>query len=274
MSVAPSPALLLRGNVPKPPPMIDSERGGAKTEVSQWDASWDVNPPKRSWSPFNPSTTDMHRLLKPYVKPGSAFMELGFAPGMLLAWAAQKRGAEVSGIDYSKSGVAAARALFQRLGISGDLRCEDAFRTSFASNSFDCVFSVGLIEHFDDPRPIVAKHVELAKPGGAIVILVPNYGGLSGRVQSWLDPEDIALHNLAIMRPGAMAALFDPAVVEHVRRFKYGRYTLSGLALKKAMPNVLASALHRAAGLAATIIPFRIPPAAMFIAAVAVKRRA
>lgn len=252
--------------------MTDDGMGGAKTEVAHWDADWDVRPSTRFWSPFDPASADMHRIVRRHLKPGGAFLEIGFAPGKVLAWAAVKLGAKVTGIDYSPVGVAAARDLFERAGVTGDLRNEDAFATGLAPDSFDCVFSAGLIEHFDDPRPIVAKHVELAKPGGTIIILVPNYGGRAGRLQNWLDPENIAIHNLSIMRPRAMAALFDRASLASLETFKYGRFSLWGLSLDRKLPARLAGLLQRGAALAATAIPFRIPPAATFIAAVAVKK--
>jgi SAM-dependent methyltransferase len=252
--------------------MTDAETGGAMLDVAYWEECWDVRPSTRTWSPFDPSLTDVQRLLRRHVKPGSDLLEIGFAPGKLLSCVARRLGARVSGIDYSPRGVEASRDLFERAGVSGDLRVEDVFATSFAPNSFDCVLSIGLIEHFDDPRPIVAKHVELARPGGTIVILVPNYGGRVGRLQNWLAPDNIAIHNIAIMRPGPMADLFDPASVASVRGFKYGRFHLGGVALERKLPRLVATALQRGFGLIGFAIPFRIPPASAFIAAVAVKK--
>lgn len=252
--------------------MVGARESGPKTDVAHWDERWDVRPSTRFWSPFDPGTTDIHSLLRRHVKPGSDFLEIGFAPGKLLAWTALKLGARVSGIDYSTPGTAIARDLFERVGVSGDLRTEDVFETSFAPDSFDCVFSAGLIEHFDDPRPIVAKHVELARPGGTIILLVPNYGGRIGRLQARLDPENIAIHNIAIMRPDALAALFDPAAIRSVRGFKHGRLSLWGLSLARLMPARLANAIQRAVGLARSAVPFRISSASACIAAVAIKR--
>lgn len=252
--------------------MAGADHSGAKTDLAHWDDGWDVRPSTRFWSPFDPATSDLHRLLKRHIAPGADVLEIGFAPGKTLAWVALKRGAKVSGIDYSPRGTAAARDLFERAGLAGDLRTEDAFHSSFAPNSFDCVYSVGLVEHFDDPRAIVAAHVALARPGGTIVILVPNYGGRIGRLQNRLDPENIAIHNLAIMRPKALAALFDPAQVRSATGFKYGRLTLWGLSLPRAMPARLALALQRGFGLARNLVPVRVTPASAFIAAVAVKR--
>jgi SAM-dependent methyltransferase len=49
----------------------------------------------------------------------------------------------------------------------------DLRQAPLPSASFDLVFSQGLIEHFADPLPVVAPQVELLKPGGCLVINVP-----------------------------------------------------------------------------------------------------
>ena len=77
------------------------------------------------------------------------------APGKLLAWVAANLKADVAGLDYSEIGLATARRLFDALHLSADFRCEDLRQTTFAPESFDVVLSIGVIEHFDDPRGVV-----------------------------------------------------------------------------------------------------------------------
>jgi len=235
--------------------------GGEKTSRGHWDAGWTAMPTDRFWSPFDPTISDVNRLLAREIAPGTSLLEIGFAPGKMLAWAALERGARVSGIDYSGPGVALAKAYFARRGIEGDLRHEDIFETSFAPGSFDCVMSHGLVEHFDDPRAIVAKHVALARPGGKIILSVPNYGGLYGRLQGRLHPENLAIHNLSIMSPEGMKALFPAGGMASVRAFLCGRPTLWGLAIETRMPAALARQLKRAVGLAGWLLP--LSPAAL-----------
>ena len=50
-----------------------------------------------------------------------------------------------------------------------DLRVEDFLQTTFPVRSFDLVCSLDVIEHFEDPRPMVRKHVELLKLGGKAI---------------------------------------------------------------------------------------------------------
>lgn len=49
----------------------------------------------------------------------------------------------------------------------------DLRQAPFPSASFDLVFSQGLVEHFADPSQIIRPQVELLKPGGYLVINVP-----------------------------------------------------------------------------------------------------
>lgn len=239
--------------------------GGAKTSPADWVRPDDKLPSDRFWSPFDPSFTDIGALLRRHVQPGSSLLEIGFVPGKYLAFAALKLGASVSGVDYCPSGVATTRRYFDRLGVTADLRLEDAFFTTFEPDSFDCVFSAGLIEHFDDPRPIVAKHVELARPGGKVIVLIPNYGGIWGRLQGWLEPENLAIHNLTIMFPAALARLFPAGGT--VEAFAFGRPSLWICGLHTIPFGRLA---QRCAGLAGTLLP-TIPSIAPNIAAVFTK---
>ncbi len=237
---------------------------GARTTPDYWDAQQDARPTARFFAPFDPGSRALLRLIARNAAPGSSFLEIGCAPGKFMAYAAVKRGAKVAGIDYSPRGVSITRQFHRELGIASDIRVEDVMETSFAPASFDCVFSAGLIEHFDDPRPVVAKHVELARPGGRIVIAVPNYGGIYGRMQAKRDPENLAIHNLSIMSRDALTALFDGSQVERLESFPLGGPSLWGVSLNRPM-------LQRAAGALGSLMP-TIPRLAPCLAVVAVRR--
>jgi SAM-dependent methyltransferase len=50
----------------------------------------------------------------------------------------------------------------------------DARDIPFEDNSFDFVFSFGVIEHFHETEKSIEEHIRVAKHGGDILILVPN----------------------------------------------------------------------------------------------------
>jgi SAM-dependent methyltransferase len=51
--------------------------------------------------------------------------------------------------------------------------CGDAFSLPFKDESFDLVWSQGLIEHFDNPEEIVNEHLRVCKKGGTVLISAP-----------------------------------------------------------------------------------------------------
>lgn len=210
-----------------------------KTNREHWDGVWKSAPRLRLPKSIDIGTLNLKRLLAKYVKSGQTFLEIGCAPGKLLAWVERELGATVSGLDYSQPGIESARQLFAALGIQADLRSEDIFQTTFPDASFDVVFSAGVIEHFDDPRDIVRRHAELLKPGGVAVISVPNYGGWMGRMQGWLDPANLAIHNVEIMTPERMLELV-PSGNYNSRAFRFGRFSPWILSLDKKIPRPLA----------------------------------
>lgn len=196
-------------------------------------------------------TADLRRLLRRHVRPGMKVLEIGFAPGDLLAWVATRLRAEVAGIDYSESGVAAARQLFERADIAADLHCEDLLATTQPAAAFDVVYSAGVIEHFSDPAKVVRKHVELARPGGLALITLPNYGGVYGRIQRWFDPANLAAHNLDIMSRSRLLELVPREMSGEAKAYRTGRLGAWLISFRARLPRplaMLASAAMHAIG--------------------------
>jgi len=194
-----------------------------KTDKRYWDRMWDHPPRIRLPHGLFVEVRNIRRLLKRCIRPGMRVLEIGCAPGYMLTWVAQALQANVSGLDYSIRGIDHAKRLFAQLGVAGDLRCEDVFQSSFQEGTFDCVYSCGVIEHFDDPRQLVEIHIKLLKPGGKAMITIPNLAGIYGRIQHYFDPDILALHNLNIMNPPSMTGLAPAHLVQDVRSYPFGR---------------------------------------------------
>jgi SAM-dependent methyltransferase len=230
------------------------------TTRAHWEETWAMPPRWRLPSSLSIATRNMQRLLRPHVQRGMRVAELGCAPGKILAWVAAALGADTSGLDYSERGIAWSRTLFEKLGIPADLRCEDVFRTTLPSGSYDLVYSAGLIEHFDDPRAIVRAHVALAKPGGKVIVAIPDYGGIYGRVQRWLDPANLAIHNLGIMSPDSLRRLAPEELTSTVRVYRAGRVSPWQLSLNRRLPRPLARGVAYAVNAAGLLQPTDIDP--------------
>jgi SAM-dependent methyltransferase len=126
--------------------------------------------------------------------------EVGCAPGKWLTFMARTFGMKASGIEYSEAGMRATRRNFELLGLSVDtIMAGDFFKTEPVAR-FDVVMSFGFIEHFDDPNEVVARHAGWLKPGGTLVIGVPNFNGIYRPLQWILDRSILDKHNLDTMR--------------------------------------------------------------------------
>jgi 2-polyprenyl-3-methyl-5-hydroxy-6-metoxy-1,4-benzoquinol methylase len=229
------------------------------TNRDHWDGVW-VRPPRlRLPSRLFVSTRNLQRVIAPHVRPGMRYLELGCAPGKLLAWVASALEADVSGLDYSERGIEWAHQLFQALGLRANLRCEDVWKSSFEPGRFDIVFSAGLIEHFRDPHSIVRVHLELLKPGGRALITVPNYGGLYGRLQRWFDPDNLALHNLAIMNVEALRQLAPADLAAEVRAYPAGRISPWLVGIGRRWPRPVAISISHLVNGVGLIQPLDVP---------------
>jgi 2-polyprenyl-3-methyl-5-hydroxy-6-metoxy-1,4-benzoquinol methylase len=200
------------------------------------------------------------RLLSSHVQRGMRVLEIGCAPGKHLAYLAKVRGARVCGLDYSEPGIANSQELFQRLGLEAEFHCEDLHQSTFPERSFDVVYSLGVVEHFQNPKPAIESHLAMAKPGGVVLITVPNYGGLYGRIQRYFDPENLGIHNLDITSPAELRRLAPAEMLEDVEVFRSGRLSPWIINFEKQWPAPIARVVSRTLNVLGLLQPFEIGP--------------
>ena len=73
------------------------------------------------------------------------------------------------------------------------------FLTTEPDKLHDIVISLGFIEHFEDSDVIVEKHLDWLRPGGTLIIGVPNFRGIYKPIQKILSNKILEKHNLEIM---------------------------------------------------------------------------
>ncbi len=127
--------------------------------------------------------------------------EVGCGSGRFMAFFARELGFRPFGIDYTSAGVENARRNCELLGVDATV-CEGDFRTFVPSQQFDCVVSAGFIEHFDaELEAVLAKHAMLVKPGGKLLLSMPNFRYLNYAL-AWMWRRDmLRKHNVEIMHP-------------------------------------------------------------------------
>jgi SAM-dependent methyltransferase len=125
--------------------------------------------------------------------------EIGGAPGQYLAYVHRARGYRVTCVDFSPIGCAKTVDNFRLLGIDGDVIEADITTDVGDLPAFDVVYSLGLIEHFTDRHRIVENHARLVRPGGYLVLGVPNFRGLTGWFMRTLAPDTYATHEIGAM---------------------------------------------------------------------------
>lgn len=150
--------------------------------------------------------------------PGASVVEIGSAPGEHLVKLHETLGLVPFGIEYSGEGVRVNRALFEARGLDpGNVLAMDFFSDDCVDGCrerFDVVVSRGFIEHFAEPAMVVDRHLELLKPGGLLVVTIPNLKGVNHALTKLFHHELIPMHNLDIMSKGRFLELFDPARVQ------------------------------------------------------------
>ena len=102
---------------------------------------------------------------------GKSLLEIGCGLGTdLLQFA--RNGAVVTGVDLTEESVALAQKRFELYGVQGTFRTADAENLPFADNSFDVVYSFGVLHHTPNTQKAIDEVYRVLKPGGDIVIML------------------------------------------------------------------------------------------------------
>lgn len=156
-------------------------------------------------------------------------VEVGSAPGEFLVRFGQTYGCVPYGLDYSEVGVEMNRQTFEKNGFNPDnVICADFFSIDFhdqRKEEFDAVISRGFIEHFTDVDAVIDRHMEILKPGGLLIVSIPNLRGVNYGLARLFDNGAIPRHNIGIMSKAAFRKLFDRQDLEAAFCDYYGTFS-------------------------------------------------
>jgi 2-polyprenyl-3-methyl-5-hydroxy-6-metoxy-1,4-benzoquinol methylase len=162
---------------------------------------------------------------------GAKVLEVGCAPGNFLVRLHRAFGCEPFGVEYARDGFELTKQTFSINGLNpANVAFADAFSEQYQrqfSGFFDAVFSRGVIEHFSDVGPIVNNHVALLKPGGRLIVSIPNYRGCNFVFKRILGPKSLKAHNLELMRKTVFREAFALQALQQVFCDYYGTCDLS-----------------------------------------------
>ena len=131
-------------------------------------------------------------LLEPHIPEFAGFatarglrvLEIGVGTGAdYLEWL--KVGARATGVDLSAASIEKARRRCALAGYSPDLQVADAERLQFPDESFDIVYSYGVMHHSPDTSKCVREAWRILKPGGEARIMIYHHPSLTGAML-WL----------------------------------------------------------------------------------------
>lgn len=106
-------------------------------------------------------------------------LEVGCGSAIDAAVLAQDHRLYVIGLDREMTAITVARRIARPFTRSPTFVLGDAVNMSFPDDTFDVVFSQGLLEHFHDPMPALREQVRVLKPSGYLIVDVPQkYAGL------------------------------------------------------------------------------------------------
>ncbi len=136
---------------------------------------------------------------------GRSLLDIGCGSGTFLHLA-ERRGFAPHGMDVSARAVAAAQDQYRLPVLEGDV-CSDVWK----GHAFDVITMFHVLEHLPDPGAAIAHAGSLLRPGGRLIVQVPNAGSVQARIfgPRWYGL-DVPRH-LVNFTPRGLKILFEGA---------------------------------------------------------------
>ncbi len=135
-------------------------------------------------------------IIEQFQLSGKKVLEVGCALSTWLSYFSIEHNMQVTGLDYSEVGCQKEREVLKNHGVQGEIVCGNLFEPpQQLIEQFDLVYSMGVLEHFDDTRESRGPaFFPYSKPGGVVITEIPNMKGLVGAIQKFWGPEIFNKH--------------------------------------------------------------------------------
>ncbi len=110
--------------------------------------------------------------------PEGRILDIGCGDGRITKLIGKATGAEMHGIDISRRAVSNSR----KMGIKCMVVNIDKERLPYPKNHFDAVFCGDIIEHIYDTEGLIEMVHDILRPGGYVIVSVPNIASWYNRV--------------------------------------------------------------------------------------------
>jgi SAM-dependent methyltransferase len=150
-------------------------------------------------------------------------LEAGAGASVWLTFFAQEFGYRVVGLDYSRIGCEMAWRNLEPVRERALVLEGDIFQPCFAPQTFDMIFSNGLIEHFTNYGQVLEGMSKWLKPSGMLITFVPNKKYAFRHIERRIAP-DVYDHHV-LLGPEDLAAAYREIGLENVSSFYFGSFS-------------------------------------------------
>lgn len=123
---------------------------------------------------------DPKEVIVPEITRGSSVLDVGCGVGGFGKWLKANRDAEVVGLDGHKDAVATAKTHLDA-AYQVDLNDLSAVKKVVGSAHYDVITFIDVLEHCYHPQELLELFKSHLKPGGRIIVSLPNIAHYSGR---------------------------------------------------------------------------------------------
>ncbi len=114
---------------------------------------------------------DLLRIVKE--KNYKSFLEQGSGRGTTSMYLSNAGYKDISMLDLAPEAFNIASQYFKYCSLPlPQFVLADVRQSGLPDESFDCIYNIGLLEHFEDPKPVLEESYRLLKPGGAMFMVI------------------------------------------------------------------------------------------------------